>query len=750
MRSEFGPRGLAMGLAGVGIASTTVISGAQAQALPTDAAAANGGIETVNVTGRRSSLDLVTGKIQNTPQSINVVPLEVMRQQGVATLTDALKNVPGITMNAGEGGTHGDLVNLRGFSAGDDYFMDGLRDTGLYDRDAFDYESVEVYKGPASTLFGRGSTGGVINQVLKGPQLYPIANFQMTGGTNDEARGTADVNYVLGDASALRVNLMAQISDVEGRPFVHDERWGIAPAIAFGLDTDTSVSLKYLHQQESNVPDYGIPFVFGKPAPVPRDTFYGLPRDDHFGANVDVLTGRIDHQINEWLSVSDTARYGRYSFDSRQTAAIYGTANCFAGAAPYAGAPVCAGAVTDKPVTIFNPLYPVEGTSLDQVFVLRDRPSSTGVIRTAMNDLDFTAEFHTGILKHTLVAGAEYDRETAALTRFTNQDDQIVPVPLLDPDPFEAFPGHQTTVRQKPFTQTQTLGAYLVDTIDIGEHWSVIGGVRYDNFRAKFDQDFGATKQHFRHTDDVASPRAALVYKPTDTASVYFSYGTSYNPSAENLSLAASNKDLSPEKDRTYEVGAKAMVLDGLLGLTAAAFDTEMTNARITDPLNPTLQSLAGTEKVKGFELGAQGHLTDNWEIVAGYTYLDTSAIGLAAPGIKGPIPNTAKNQANLWTTYDFDSGWKVGAGLNYIGQREAGTDNATVPGSIIVPHVPGYTTLDVMIGYQVNDHFSLQLNGYNLTDKYYFMNSYFTRPNENHTVPGPGRTVLLTASIGL
>ena len=178
MGIEFGPRGIALGLAGVGIASASVLNGAQAQTLAADA----GGIETVNVTAQRSSLDTFTAKIQNTPQSINIVPLEVMQQQGVATLQDALKNVPGITLNAGEGGTHGDLVNLRGFSAGDDYFMDGLRDTGLYDRDSFDYESVEVYKGPASTLFGRGSTGGVINQVLKAPQLYPIANFQITAG----------------------------------------------------------------------------------------------------------------------------------------------------------------------------------------------------------------------------------------------------------------------------------------------------------------------------------------------------------------------------------------------------------------------------------------------------------------------------------------------------------------------------------------------------------------------------------------
>jgi catecholate siderophore receptor len=748
MSIEFGPRGIAIGLAGVGLASASLGS-AHAQSLNTDAAAANNAIETVNVTAQRSSLDTMTAKIQDTPQSINIVPLEVMQQQGVATLQDALRNVPGITLNAGEGGTHGDLVNLRGFSAGDDYFMDGLRDTGIYDRDSFDYESVEVYKGPASTLFGRGSTGGVINQVLKSPQLYPIANFQLTAGTNNEGRATGDINYVLGDTSALRVNFMGQISDVEGRPYVRNQRWGIAPAIAFGIDTDTTVSLKYLHQQEDNLPDYGIPFVFGKPAPVSRDTFYGLPADDKFASHVDVLTGRVEHKINNWLTVSDTARYGRYSFDSRQTAAIYGDANCYT-TAPYTGAPVCTGAASDEPVTTYNPLFPVEGTPLDQIDVLRDRPSSTGVIRTAMNNLNFNAEFSTGFLKHSLVVGGEYDRETAALVRFNNQDTTIIPVPLLDPDPQEAFPGHQTSIRQKPHTQTNTLSGYIIDTIDIGDQWSVVGGVRFDRFHAKFDQNFGATTQHFKHTDNVASPRVAVVYKPMDNTSVYVSYGTSYNPSAENLSLAASNKDLDPEKDRTYEVGAKATVLDGLLGLTAAAFDTKMTNARITDPVVPSLQTLAGELHVKGVEFGAQGHITENWEIVAGYTYLDPSSVGLVAAGVKGPIPNTAHNQANLWTVYDFNSGWKIGAGLNYIGERNAGIDNATVPGSVITAHAPGYTTLDAMIGWQVNDHLSFQLNGYNLTDKYYFATSYFTRPGENHVVPGPGRTVLLTASLGL
>ena len=729
---------------------TSIGAWGQATPQPANSNVQLASVETVVVTEKRSSLDALPEKILNTPQSINIVPAEVIREQGVARLTDALKNVPGITLNAGEGGTHGDLVNLRGFSAGDDYFLDGLRDTGLYDRDVFDTESLEVYKGPASTLFGRGSTGGVVNQVTKAPTLYPIDDATATLGTNSEIRGTADLNEVLGDSAAVRVNLMGQRDNVAGRPFVRDQRWGIAPAFAYGLDTDTTVTLKLLHQQEDNIPDYGIPFLFGEPAPVKRDAFYGLPSDDRFKTDVDVFTGRVDHKINDIFSFSDTARYGHYWFDSRQTAAIYGSANCFnAATAPFPGATLCSSlpAASRVPVTATNPLFPVLGTPLDQIFVERDRPSSKGTVATLMNETDVTATFATGPLAHHLVTGLEVDREDASITRFANQNTLIAPAPLLDPDPFEAFPGTQTTVRQHPITKTNTLGLFVMDTIDIGPHWNVVAGIRFDHFGAGFDQTIGAPS-HFRHSDNIGSPRAAITYKPTENTSLYFSYGTSFNPSAETLTLAASNQDLGPERDHTYEVGAKAQVLDGMLALSVAAFNTVMTNARISDPTNPALQTLAGTLRVNGIEFGAQGRLTENWEITAGYTYLAPRAVGLVAPGVAGPIPNTTNNQGNIWTTYDFDGGLQLGTGLTYVGRRYAGTDTGTIPGTTLVAKAPAYITWDAMAGYRINDKWQVQLNGYNLTDEYYLANSYFTRPNENHTVPGPGRTLLLSLAL--
>jgi catecholate siderophore receptor len=743
----------ALAPASFGLASAAAVSAAFGQTVvASNDAAKSKDIETVVVTSKRSSLDVLPQKILDTPQSINVVPAQVIKEQGTAALTEALKNVPGITLNAGEGGTHGDLVNLRGFPAGDDYFMDGLRDTGLYDRDVFDIDNLEVYKGPASTLFGRGSTGGVINQVTKTPQLFPVEDFSVTGGTNAEIRGTADMNYVLGDTAAMRLDLMGQRNNFEDRDFTRTQRWGAAPSFAYGLDTDTTFTLKYLHQQEDNIPDYGIPFLFDEPAPVARDTYYGLPSDDRFQTDVDVVTGRVNHKFNDIFSISDTARFGSYWFDSRQTAATYGNANCFSDPSQpyyYAGATLCSAVTNPVPVTLENPLYPVLGTPLADIWVERDRPSSKGVETTLMNETDLTAKFATGAFDHTLVTGVEEDSEIASLTRYVNQNTVILPTPLQGPDPYEAFPGRQTAIRQAPVTATQTIGVFANDTIAFGPQWLLTVAVRYDHFDAKFDQPVG-TPSHFSHTDDIVSPRAALVYKPSEDTSVYFSYGTSFNPSAENLSLAASNADLGPEKDRTFEIGGKAQVLDGMLSLTAAAFDTEMTNARITDPTNPTLQTLAGTEHVHGFEFDAQGHLTDRWSILAGYTYLDPTAVGLAGVGVHGPIPNTAHNQANIWSTYALDDRFTVGGGINYIGRVNAGTDSATVPGQIVTAHVPGAVTFDAMGEMKIDDRFSLELNGYNLADKYYFVNSYFTRPGENHTVPAPGRTVLLTLNASL
>ena len=669
-------------------------------------------VDSVVVTAARPQLPTLSAKVLDTPQSINVVPAEILRNENVSSLQEALKNVPGVTLNAGEGGSHGDDVNLRGFPASDDFFLDGLRDTGFYTRDAFDVESLEIYKGPASTLFGRGSTGGVINQVSKTPKLDDFYTAFLTGGSNDEGRAVVDLNQRLSDTSAVRLDALGYSANVAGRDFVLNRRVGVAPSVAFGIGQPTTVTVNYLHQSENDVPDYGIPFVAGRPAPVPRNLYYGLTSDDRIRSDVNVLTGRVTHTFSDDLVFTDAARFGNYGFDTRQTAPHY----------------------SDAP----GATEPTAATPPDSILIYRDRPSEGGVIRTFINQADLTYKTHTGPIAHTFVFGVDLSRETADLIRYTNQIDQIAPTPLLDPNPHEAFPGHQDTIRQLPDTTTTTEGGLILDTASLGEHWALTAGVRYDRFAATFDEPISGAS--FAHNDYILSPRAALVYKPTRDTSLYFSYGTSFDPSAENLSLAARNADLGPEKDRTFEFGGKASVLNEQLSLTAAAFRTEQTNARVGDPLNATLQALDGDDRVLGFELDAIGHLTRHWEVLAGYTYTDARTVSSTDPLQVGQLlPNTGHNQANLFTTYEGAGDiWKVGLGVNYLGKRQADTDGRD--------EVPGYVTFDALASYRISRQVTIQLNGYNLLDRYYFTNSYDTSPVENHVIPGAGRTVTVSA----
>jgi catecholate siderophore receptor len=689
----------------VGVGSTICLASFGLHAAPD---ADSGSLSEVVVTGH-PTVNAYATTLQDTPQNVTVVPQQVLADQAVNNLQDALKNVPGITLNAGEGGTHGDNINLRGFAASDDFFLDGLRDTGFYTRDSFDLDSIEVYKGPASTLFGRGSTGGVVNQVSKSPQLNDFARATVVGGTNNEIRGTADLNYAFGQNSAFRLNAMDQNADVADRDFVAYRRWGVAPSLAFGVGTSTTLQLNYLHQRQDDTPDYGIPFAFGAPVPVPRNTYYGLPSDDRSVARVDVGTVIFKTEFAKDLWLTDNARAGNYFFDSRQTAAHYGAA------------------------------LPSPGTPLDTVLTYRDRPSVEGTVRTLMNDVDLHTRFTIGPVAHHVIVGLELDREEAALDRFANQLDEIPGTPILDPDPFESFPGRQTQITQMPDTVTKTVSGLLEDVVDFGPQWEATAAVRVDRFHAAYDEPI--TDQHYDHTDTIASPRASLVYKPIDIMSIYASYGTSYDPSAENLSLSAKTASLGPEKDKTFEFGVKSAALSGHLALQADVFQTTMTNARVGDPSNPTApQILAGEERVRGFEADAIGYLTDELEITAGYTHLDSKTLKSTNLGSVGaPLQNTAPDQANVWLVYEFQNPWKVGVGSSYLSRRAADIANTA--------HVPGYVTFDAMASYRINSHVALQVNGYNLANRYYYANSYFSSPAENHVIPGAGRTGLLTVS---
>lgn len=584
-------------------------------------------LQEVTVSGVRSLLhDKLSQDEQNTPQSVSVVSSRLMTEQASTRLEDALKNVPGITLNAGEGAARGDTVNLRGFSAFNDFFLDGIRDAAVYTRDSFDLDSLEVLKGPSAVVFGRGSTGGAINQVTKAPVLEAFDSVTTQFGSNDLFRATADLDTPIGSTAAARLNLMGETSEVADRDKVRNRRWGVAPALGLGIGERDSLTLAYLHQQEDDIPDPGIPFVFGEPAPVPRDSFYGLS-SDRTTTDDDIATARYVHEFSDGLVVADTLRYAHYEFDYLFDAPNFGA----------------------------NP--PAAGEPLSDILVGRDSPSSAGIQSNLTEQLDLTARFTTGFLSHTLVTGIEIARQSSDLQRFLNpfnsNNGWVPETPLLDPDPYQTHAVEPVASRQ--ITTAPSGGAYLIDTVEFGRHVALVAGVRYDYFSADYDQLTVASGSvlQLHELNRLGSPRASLLLKPTPRQTYYVSYGTSFDPSAEALSLTTKTADLGPVKAKSYETGAKSQWLDGAVTLTGALFHTEVDNAQTNDPDNPNITVLNGNERVNGLEVGAIGHLTRRWEIVSGYTYLDGRTLASGTPAYVGKVmPNVARNALNLWTEY--------------------------------------------------------------------------------------------------
>jgi catecholate siderophore receptor len=361
---------------------------------------------------------------------------------------------------------------------------------------------------------------------------------------------------------------------------------------------------------------------------------------------------------------------------------------------------------------------------------------------------DGTVHFDTGLVQHTLVAGIEGGRETAK-PEFDNSAG-VPATPLLTPKPNLPFTATSNFPRFKTDSSADSFAAYVLDTMKFGPQWELSGGVRWDYFGLVYkDQNFSTTTpgvvtrtDKIPRIDWMFSYRGALVYKPRTNGSVYFSYGTSFNPSGEELSFVTSsrsfnigNADLSPEKNKNIEIGTKWGLFENRLALTGAVFRAEKENARVPDPANSIQNVLAGDFRVDGFELEAAGRITQGWQIQAGYSFLASQVIksALGAAPIGSPLMNTPKHSFTVWTTYVLGGGFEVGGGGRYISSQL--TQN--VPP---IKTVPGFWTFDAMGKYDVSEKLSLQLNVNNVFDKFYYDQLHFF-----HVVPGPGRTALLT-----
>lgn len=726
--------------------------------------------DTVSVTAPMPdviAMDKFTEPRIETPQSISVVPQFVMQDQGTSTLRDTLRNVPGISLAAGEAGAQGDNLTIRGFTARNDIFMDGIRDFGSYYRDSFNFEQVEALEGPAGIQFGRGSTGGVINQENKIPEVDKFVRVNAQFGTDLTRRITADINAPLADelgGSALRANLMAQEGGVAGRDAAELRRFGIAPSISIGMDTKTRATLSYVHLSEDDTPDYGLPWFFSHVAPADRHSYFGFPDENYLKTDDDILTLKLVHEFSPSVNLHTIARAANYPRQAQITEPqICSNASL--------SVPV-GGVVAALPTLAYNANvtcpYTPETPASEITQVNRNQIQVKSVEGDLWDQTEVTTHFRTWNARHDLVAGAEGGQEISNPIRTSYTINKINTVPettLLKPDENQAF-GGTGYITSIVHTKSKSIGLYFVDTVKLGHLFELSGGVRWD----RFDTDYNlaapvppsggtvtAAVPPISRLDEQPSYRAALVFKPSTRGSIYFDYGTSFNPDAESLSLSVGlvNGSVKPEENQTYEGGAKWGFLDGRLLMEGAVFRTEKDNAHETDPTNSNNIVAAGNQLVKGAQFSLIGRLPEGMDLVAGYAYLDSAVIfSQFFPAAVGyPLANVPKQTFNLFVTHRLPWQLNGGFGGNYVGSRTASSTvpfvptgyeaNPNGPGyrviSVAMKQVPGYWVFNAMLKHPVTEKIDFQINVNNLLNRY-----YIDLPHPSHLVPGAGASALM------
>ena len=714
-----------LGLAMVAGAASLCGAAHAADGVTTDAEAGPT-VSSVTVQGDAKPLDRATGlsvlqsTVQDTPQAINVVTAEQLKAQGINSLEGALRNVPGITVAIGEGGTlNGDQFKIRGFDAKDDVYVDGLRDFGSYTRDSFNYEEVQVLKGPSGAMFGRGTTGGAINTISKTARLDDFVSVDGYAGMGAYYRALADINHKLSDTSAVRVTLMGDNTGVVDRDYIYSKRWGAAVDAGFGIGTDTTLTVSYLHQHDHQRPDYGIVIVqppgqvVALPASeynvgVERSSFLGF-KNDVDRSDTDMLTVRLSHKVGDKITINSDTRYAIYSRYFQYTSQDQCSATCVAALFDNNPATEAFGGMGGG-----GP-YDMDAWGLQNVTTAR-------------------IDYDVGSLKNQLIAGVDVSKEVnnklfyvyslpAGITARS-----AIPRPLVNPNPnfpagytvFRAVLGQNltcvgaatcTTVvngatlftnvagtgTQRTDGTSDDAGVFLTDRLWFTDSLSLIASYRLDRYDADLDTTtYQNAISSLKVKPTLKAPRASLVWEPASDQTYYLSWGKSQTPQGTSIAgagtaIALTTKDLAPEDGEIYEAGAKFAIPHTRLSVTGAVFDIKTDNALQTDPETGFLQAQSGEQQeVKGFELGLTGKITSAWTVNAGYTYLDdkieesftncvaaTTTVGTptgvicpAGTPVATPILNTVavgqqvtftpKHSATFFTTYDL-SGWIEG-----------------------------------------------------------------------------------------
>lgn len=733
MKKHFSPESLAKAPSRllVALATGASVAGPAAAAEPTppvappaqSAPAAEPTVAPVIVKGERNGKpesnykpDVTkVGKIEqnpkDVPQSITIIPKKEIEDRRKDSLTGALGGVSGLTFNAGEGGRIGDNITLRGYVAYGDIYQDGMRDIAQYNREVFNLERIEVLRGAASMIFGRGSTGGVINQVSKEPFLADDNTVNITAGNHDYLRTTADLNKVTGETSAFRINLMSTTAagDPEG---ADSKRIGVAPTFRWGIGTPNEFQLGYYHLNYDDTPNYGFGWAGGRPVDSTADKFYGLT-SDYQRDSADVGTFKYTHRFNNKTQLTNSTRYGEYKRDLWATTArpcLTVSASC----------PTASAEVTDN--SQFT----------------RGSQRRGGEEHHFFNQTDLTSRFDAWGMKHEFLAGIDFSREQSERWSYAGtpvKSNGTVGDPYATIDNGGFAPNTMRTSFNY-FTAT-TLGLYTQDIVEFLPKWKLLAGVRWDRFYGDYSAPVSGTYTRFSRKDYLWSYRAGLIHDLTNDTNVYLSYGSSFNTSGDLYSLDSSTAKTPPEESRNVELGSKSEFLDGDLAVRLALFHTEKYNERSTDLETPAGgYLLSGKRHTDGWEIEITGHATPKLETTFNFAHMwsniDAAGSSPAAAATVGkPAGNTPTNSGSLWTVYNYTPNWYAGFGMDGQSKRNPSHNSSN--------WAPGFVKYDAMLKFE-QPKYSLQFNINNIFNKMYWPTVY-----NGHAVAGPMRTFLVS-----
>ncbi len=635
------------------------------------------------------------------PQSISVVTRELIDDQAMRSMGDAVRFMPGVGIAQGEGNR--DTPVLRGNSSTASFFLDGVRDDVEYLRDFYNVDRIEAIKGPNAMIFGRGGPGGLINRVTKQARPTPVHELAFTVGAWEQYRATLDVGQPVSDRVAARLNAIYEDSASYRDGFTL-QRYAVNPTLAIQFAPRTTLRAGFEYFHDERVADRGVPSHQGRPLPTAPETFFGAPEQSPVSATVSAFNATLNHDFGNGLTLRNTTRFANYDKFYQ---------NVFPGAVNAAGTTVA--------ISAYN-----NATARENL----------------VNQTDLVRTVTTGSLEHVLLFGLELSRQATDNLRQTGYFTAVSPtttsvsVPVSNPRYTLPVTFQPSATDNNNHGVAESAAVYLQDQITLLPQLQAVLGARLENFDIDFRNNrTGAT---IAQGDELVSPRAGLIWKPVPTASVYTSYSEASVPRAgEQLaSLTVTNRVFDPEKFENLEVGFK-WDLRPDLSFTSALYRLDRRNVVVTDPADATRSILVDGQRTEGLELGLAGRVHERWSVTAGYAYQESEILSTQSATIPAGarLAQLPRHSASLWNRIDLDDHWGFGLGWIYRGEIFTSTDSTV--------RVPGFARVDAAVFCKLNDRLRAQLNVENLLDREYFASAH----NNNNITPGSPPAVRLSVT---